>query len=207
MRRHQRLLLLDYGGVVAVDHIRDREEALAEALGGVPVETLPSVLGENSQLGFQFRRGDLSEDDFWSAVHVRIGTDQRTSGASLSALWANTYLPRSDVLETIALRSDVILTGLITNTDRGRFRSMSRNPLVTNNFDFLFASFAVCAVKQERRFWESVSAILLTHGASARVSYLDDRPAHVDAASQQGWHSSLFNGIDSIQDALAYLDG
>ncbi|HEY9605543.1 MAG TPA: hypothetical protein V6C85_28325, partial [Allocoleopsis sp.] len=62
-----RLLLVDYGGVLGDHHQEPAESELAAALQ-VSVEQSRILLSENSEQGRAFRENKITETEFWNRV-------------------------------------------------------------------------------------------------------------------------------------------
>ena len=195
------LVALDYGGVLADDHIAIGERRLAELLG-VDVEFLNSLLSEQNTLGNDVRKGTLSLASFWAKVAEACGLVQAPASSQvLCDMWAETYRLNPEFCDMTRTLRGVCGTGIITNIDPGRATYLVETVGVLNYVDYLWPSYSFGHTKAEPQFWHDVAEDVVRHGFGSTL-YVDDRAHHVDCAQEAGMDGLLHQG-DCSQTIMA----
>lgn len=194
-------LMVDYGGVLAEDHVQAADDELARVLG-TDSKTVRSALSEKSSNGRALRLDILSEEEFWKSVCVEIcpGGISPLTPQQLTKLWANCYAIKPEVTDVLreALRRGLHI-GVATNVDRYResylFSALSNHSLVAT----VWSSYRIGHVKPDINYYLEVDRQLVEISGPVSCHYFDDRQSHVDAARSIGWSAIRVSDAQSIR--------
>ncbi len=189
--RQIRVLLLDYGGVVADHYSQPYLDRLASLLGVAPGRAL-ELVSEKSSHGQQYRLNMIDLPAFCRAIGHLSGVLPSDPAAVLQT-WAQTYVPNQAMLNLIAhLRgSRGLRVGLLMNVDCDRLHYL-REIEIDRHFDFIVASCEVGAMKPDAAIYQhALQANGLTTDPG-EILYVDDRSNHIAAAAALGFQVRLF---------------
>ena len=87
-----KVILIDYGGVLAHHYCQPYQSMLANLLG-VSIEESKKLISEKSKQGKLYRKNEISKDKFWDVVtHLSKIDSSKVSNDDLQLLWAKTYI-------------------------------------------------------------------------------------------------------------------
>lgn len=201
-------LLVDYGGVLADDHLPAGEDKLADTLGA-PAGIIRHALSERSASGRALRLDKISESEFWQkvAIEVNVGSRSLPTPEELTQLWANCYAIRLDVAELLReIKSNGVRLGLATNVDRYREKyllaELDRHSLALR----VWASYSVGIMKPDANYFKQIAKEIFDVDGPSNCLYVDDRQSHVDAALSVGWRSLRADRAEAIRTWLQKQD-
>lgn len=188
-----RVLLLDYGGVVADHYSQPHLDELARLLS-VDAKRALELVSENTPHGRDFRLGLISLAEFCGAI-TQLSGQVVTDPEAVLLAWARTYVPNQAMLNLIGhlKNSRGLRVGLMLNEDHERMKYL-RQSGISQHFDFLVASCEVGAIKPDPMIFQYALEVNKVTRDPREILYVDDRPKHVDAASKLGFHGRLFIG-------------
>lgn len=200
---HDRLLLLDYGGVLG-DHYQEPAECTLASLLHVDVPACRGLLSEKRDLGRAFREGRLTEEEFWRGVAARAGVhfSDLPGSAALSRLWIETYHLNEEIMELLlACRTNAYI-GVLTNVDRARSEFLERILRLPERLDIYLPSYRFGAIKPDVELWRRADAAIAEKLGVVTTYYCDDRSTHVSACSAFGWRGLLYEHPAQFRDWL-----
>lgn len=189
---HLRLILFDYGGVIADHYSQPYMSQLGRLVGASEPDVL-NQLSEKTRHGRAYRLAQISLDVFWDAVRENLKVAPFSHEAA-QLLWAQTYIPNAAMLELVSfLRNErKIKVGLILNEDEHRLRYVLDEIDASARFDFVFASCDLGAVKPDPSFYENLCSRCDSAREREKVLVVDDRETHVSAPRAAGFQGYLF---------------
>lgn len=201
--RHERVLLVDYGGVLGDHHQEPAESELARVLG-VDVPTCRKLVSEKGDLGRAFREDRMSEEQFWQAVAERVGITGSGIPAAhvLSRLWAQTYRLKDDLMSLMASCRERSYVGILTNVDRARGAYLENELHLPEKVDIYLPSYRFRAIKPSAELWQRADDAVAEKLGRVRTYYVDDRTTHVEACRAAGWIGFLYTDVDQFREWL-----
>lgn len=198
-----KILLLDYGGVLGFDHLLEQEKLLANAVGLTQAE-LNNRISEKSAVGRDFRENKITEVEFWRIVSQNSMIDKR-SAHILTDMWMNTYSLNESMMNYLQQLRQEIRIGILTNIDIGRSRLLENILDIEHNFDYYFPSYIFGFSKDTAQLWDLVNKELAKGNNSADVIYVDDRAEHVLSAERIGWKGIKYYNLEQFKKQLDLL--
>lgn len=195
-----RVLLLDYGGVLGYDHLLVQEELLANAIGLTQAE-LNNRVSEKSVVGRDFRENKITEVEFWRMVS-QSNTIDECSAQILTSMWMDTYSLNSSMMNYLQQLRQKIKVGILTNIDIGRSRLLEKILDIDVNFDYYFPSYIFGFSKDTAQLWELVNKELTKDNRYPEVTYVDDRAEHVLSAEKIGWKGIRYYNLEQLKKQL-----
>lgn len=186
--RLPRIILFDYGGVVADHYCQPYLNSLSSMLGVTPQRVLDEI-SEATDHGSMYRLDRISMEDFWTNITDRIGC-RSINITEAQRLWAESYIPNPAILSLIRfLRKNYqVLTGLVLNEDRDRLRHiLAHSCNLASYFDVIYASCEIGLLKPSKEFYDYI----ITHNPWGLSAYhalvVDDRESHVRVPREMGF--------------------
>ena len=198
-----RVLLLDYGGVLGYDHLLVQEELLANAVGLTQAE-LNNRVSEKSVVGRNFRENKITEVEFWRTVSQSNAIDE-CSAQILTSMWMDTYSLNSSMMNYLQQLRQKIKVGILTNIDIGRSRLLEKILDIDDNLDYYFPSYIFGFSKDTAQLWELVNKELTKDYKCFEVTYVDDRLEHVLSAEKVGWKGIIYHNLEQLKKQLDLL--
>lgn len=199
------ILLLDYGGVLGLDHLTDEEEKLARTVG-LSQSEVNNRISEKSIIGRAFRENKISEIDFWRHVTENYSINS-IFAHELTRLWMNTYCLNEELMSFLqSVRKD-IQVGVLTNIDVGRSSLLETILDVNHNLDFYFPSYRYGHSKDSSELWVTINEVLKNRCGDCRIIYADDRAEHVLSAEQMGWTGIQYHSFPQFIKQIQLLIG
>jgi len=189
--RQVRVLLLDYGGVVADHYSQPYLDRLASLLGVDPRRAL-ELVSEKSPHGEQFRLNLIDLSAFCQAIG-RLSGVPTTDPTAVLRSWAQTYVPNEAMLSLITHLREArgLCVGLLMNEDRDRLNYL-REIGMDRHFDFIVASCDIGITKPNPGIYHYA---LHANGVTTdpgEILYVDDRSSHIASAEALGFQVKLF---------------
>lgn len=198
-----KILLLDYGGVVGYDHLLEEEELLANTVGLTQAE-LNNRISEKSDVGRDFRENRITEVKFWRIVAQNNTIDEHFAH-KLTSMWMDTYCLNNAMMNYLQELRLKIKIGILTNIDIERNRLLEKILDIDNNFDYYFPSYIFGFSKDTTQLWNLVNKELEKDNNSADIIYVDDRAEHVLSAERIGWKGIRYYNLEQLRKQLDLL--
>ncbi len=198
-----KILLLDYGGVLGFDHILEQEKFLANTLGLTQAE-LNNRISEKSVVGREFRENKITEVEFWRIVSQNSMINE-CSAHMLTSMWMNTYSLNNSMMDLLQQLRQTIQVGVLTNIDIGRSKLLEKILNVDVNFDYYFPSFIFGFSKDTSQLWNLVNKELTKDNSNIDIIYVDDRAEHVLSAEKVGWKGIRYYSLEQLENQLRLL--
>lgn len=198
-----KILLLDYGGVLGYDHLLEEEELLANTVGLTQAE-LNNRISEKSDIGRDFRENRITEVKFWRIVAQNNTIDEHFAH-KLTSMWMDTYCLNNTMMNYLQELRLKIKIGILTNIDIGRNRLLEKILDIDNNFDYYFPSYIFGFSKDTTQLWNLVNKELEKDNSSADIIYVDDRAEHVLSAERIGWKGIRYYNLEQLRKQLDLL--
>jgi glucose-1-phosphatase len=133
-------------------------------------------------------RGEMSLDDFNSAIATRLGSSQVN--------WQEYYLtsvePIEEMRELVSWVADRYYVGLVSNIMPGFIAEMRQRQLLPSvQFDAIIDSSVVGAIKPEKAIYEAAEQ--QAHVKPEEILLIDDDRANLMAAERLGWQVLWFD--------------
>jgi len=189
-------VIFDWGGVLIDDPAPGLMRYCAAALGA-PVE---AYMQANDVFGEDFRRGLISECEYFRRVCGRLGAPPAADG-----LWGqafrHVYREKPEVFELVRRLRRRYKTGFLSNTETAAMAYF--HELGYDMFDALVFSCAEGLAKPQREIYELALRRLAV--AADEAVFIDDRADYVAGAAAAGLAAILFGGIEQVRAELAGL--
>lgn len=198
-----KVLLLDYGGVLGYDHMLEEEKLLAKAVGLTQDELNDRII-EKTFPGRDFRENRITELEFWRIVSRNKVTSESSSQV-LTNMWMNTYSLNDEMMEFLKQLRQRIRVGILTNIDIGRSKLLKEILNVDANFDYYFPSFVFGYSKDTPQLWDLLNNKLKKDNDNLDIIYVDDRVEHVLSAKKIGWKGIRYYCLEQLKDQLRSL--
>ncbi len=198
-----KVLLLDYGGVLGYDHMLEEEKLLAKAVG-LTQDELNDRISEKTFPGRDFGENRITELEFWRIVSRNKVTSESSSQV-LTNMWMNTYSLNDEMMEFLKQLRQRIRVGILTNIDIGRSKLLKEILNVDANFDYYFPSFVFGYSKDTPQLWDLVNNKLKKDNDNLDIIYVDDRVEHVLSAKKIGWKGIRYYCLEQLKDQLRSL--
>jgi len=194
-----RVILFDFGGVIADEGFYDGLRQIAEDQGLKP-ERLPS-LGVEAMYASGYVTGQGSEQAFWQRLRASAGVVGETSELREEIL--SRFHIRDWAMELVhSLRTAGYHTALLSDHTDWLDRLEARSGFM-QAFDRVFVSYRLGKGKRDASLFDEVAAGLGIHPDEA--IFIDDNPGHIDRAASRGLLTILYTGRQALETALYAL--
>lgn len=181
-----RWILFDFGGVLAEEGFREGLKAVAADNGIDEDRFLPLAYELVYETGYV--RGLADEHTYWQAVRDTTGIE--TSDRTLRETIISRFTLRPSMLDCAqSLRSRGFLVGILSDQTDWLDEIESKSHLF-HLFDRAFNSFHMKESKRDAGLFHRIEEELRAQGRE--IVLVDDNPANVRLAADQGWNSMLF---------------
>ena len=167
-------VLLDFDNGVFFRRLAERT--------GTPVGRIRQAALEHTDLAVLFDRGALSPADFWKNAGELLGV--HVAYEDFFADYADIFAPRPGVLDLFRRLRPKYRMGLLSNTDVIRWSFIKRRFPEILMFDAYALSFDLGHIKPDAAVFRL--ALELLEAEPARVVFIDDLEANVEAALRLG---------------------
>ncbi|HEX43083.1 MAG TPA: HAD family phosphatase [Phycisphaerales bacterium] len=191
-------VIFDWGGVLIDDPAPGLMRYCAAALG-VSVRAYTQA---NDAFGEEFRRGLVSEHEFFRRACGRLGVAEPSVDGLWGQAFRHVYREKPEVFELARrLRRRGYKTGFLSNTEKAAMAYFHERGY--DMFDALVFSCAEGLAKPQREIYELALGRL---GAAAdEAVFVDDRVDYIAGAAAAGLATILFAGIEQVRAELAGL--
>lgn len=197
----ERLVLFDYGGVIAKNNLDEASERMCE-LFKVNRSELRKLLKEGAPPGQAFRKGEISEARFWELIcsQAKVPRSDLPSDEELTTLWAKRYALCREMIELLATLRERYILGTLTNIDMARDRYLVEKVRIMDYVDVHYATWRFRATKQMPELWLKVKdSVSQQFPNLSAILYIDDRPEHVESALELGWMGIKFDDQEQLR--------
>lgn len=156
-----------------------------------------------SQHGFarQYDAGKITSQEFFKTIIDRFGFS--LTFEEFVPIWNNIFNENKVVSQLVAKVKNKYKVYLISNTNELHFNYLRRRFSVLNQFDKIFASYAVGLRKPHPGIFELALKTALVKGQ--KTIFIDDAPEHIEAAAKLGIKTILFTGSQNLKRELSVL--
>ncbi len=152
----------------------------------------------DSKLTQAFERGQISPKDFHAGITERLGV--KIPFRDFVSIWNDIFwIDEGSCAIARRLKKDYKLF-LLSNINRLHYEYIAEKFDILKIFDEIILSFAVGAIKPEKRIFED--AVRRAGGDKAAVLYIDDRDYLVKEAAAFGMESIKYEGSDKFEKDL-----
>lgn len=146
----------------------------------------------NDDFMTQFKRGELSEDQFWNLTSQEFNL--KLSIEEISRVLANAYKTNQEVINTVKkVRKLGIKTCICTNNFPTRIYALNKKFNFLNDFDVQVFSYQVGAIKPEARIFQTL--IEKSACQPSEIIFADDKQSNVDAALSLNINAFLYKNF------------
>ncbi len=192
-------VIWDYGGVLIRTEDPSGRRHWERKLGLLEHELDRIVLG--SEAWIRAQRGEISEDEYWNDIRLRLGLDERTIKELRYDFYKGDRVNRL-ATDVIACLRPKYKQAILSNN----VPSLAENLCdlgISGLFDVVIISASIGVMKPTAEAYETVLEAL---GVKAEQAvFIDDSPENVDAAKKLGMHGVHFTAQD--HNALSQLKG
>lgn len=155
-----------------------------------------------SEIVKSFRRGEISEEDFWTYVKKTLGVTLPND--EIFKLLRDSYQINNEVKELVAkVRSLGIKACICTNNYPTRIRELDKKFSFLSEFDVKVFSYEVGSIKPEPKIFQGL--IEKSGCQPNEIAYADDKEANVEAAKALGINAFVFTTFKAFIDQLRLL--
>lgn len=189
---HLKVILFDYGGVLAEEGFREGLMVIARSNGLSPqvfFELASSAVYESGYIV-----GTAEEDSYWDLLRQRSGI--RQSDADLRKEILERFILRPWMLEIVrSLRQSGYLVGILSDQTQW-LDDLDRRDHFFAEFNFVFNSYHLGRGKKDPRLFDEVVATLEV--LPSEILFIDDNDGHIERARSKGLQTILFQDKDSF---------
>lgn len=191
-------LLVDFDGVLRIWN--GKNDRRAENMTGLAPGTIRRVAFAHDIL-IPAITGKITDEEWRSMIHDRLRTEfSEVNVEHAVRVWsASPGTIDTAVLDVIRTCRQNVQVLLITNATSRLPRDLDQL-LLFNEFDHIINSSAIGAAKPHPAIF--LAALQAADVPAEATFFVDDTPAHVEAAAQLGIHGHVYHGIDQLKNAL-----
>jgi len=196
-----RVVLLDYGGVLAEEGFREGLYAAARDNGLDQAAFHRAGLDAIYDTGYVVGRG--SEAEFWQALRRRFAL--RGGNSELTRCILERFVLRPRMIAVVrALRRQGIVCAILSDQTDWLDR-LERRDHFYKEFDKVYTSYHLGKGKRDPSLFDDVVQDLAV--APGQALFVDDDPGNVRRAADRGLHALLYKSEDDFIDRLGALLG
>ncbi|HHH46012.1 MAG TPA: HAD family phosphatase [Thiotrichales bacterium] len=194
-----RVLLFDFGGVIAEEGFREGLQQLAREQGLDPERIFQAGMDAVYDSGFVLGRGTAA--DFWRLLRARTGL--RGDDATLSRRILKGFRVRPWMVEAIRrLRSAGYRTAILSDQTHWLDTLIEENSLA-DLFDRIYNSYHLGKGKRDPSVFDDVARDLDV--APGEILFIDDSPENVARARSRGLQGWVFTNREAFEDLTSRL--
>lgn len=183
-----------------LDGVYFTEDSFYRFKNSLPVSDITKLdFLSKSESMMSFKRGDLTEDQFWNLARQEIGID--LSNQQIFELIYQAYEVNQDVVDYVKkVRSQGIKTCICTNNFPTRINAVDKKFSFLSDFDVQVFSYEVGAVKPDPKIFQTLidrSGVL-----PEEIFYADDKEANVVAAKSLGINAIVYTTFEDFVQKL-----
>lgn len=199
-----KLILLDYGGVLGYDHLIEKEKILANSVG-LTITELNNRVSEKSSVGKDFRENKISEKQFWRLV-AKDNTIEDHTAHILTNMWMDTYCLNNSMMDYLQQLRQKFKVGVLTNIDASRSKLLEKILNIDVNLDYYFPSYIFGYSKDDSQLWNLINKKIKMNDNIVNVIYVDDREEHVVSAEKIGWIGIKYINLEKLKSQISLFE-
>jgi len=187
-----------------LDGVYFTESSFANFKNSLPltVDQSKLIFLSKSDSMMSFKRGELSEDDFWDLARQELGLN--LSNLQIFDLIKNAYQVNQNVVDTVKkVRGLGIKTCICTNNFPTRINALNSKFNFLSNFDTQVFSYQVGALKPDPKIFQAL--IDQSSCLPGEIAFADDKEDNVKSALSVGINAFLFTGFSTFVSELKGL--
>jgi putative hydrolase of the HAD superfamily len=156
------------------------------------------VLSKSEEI-LNFKKGTMSEIDYWNYVNQNFGTNYSVD--QFKKLLSDSYSVNQNVVDTVReVRKLGIITCICTNNFSTRINALDQKFSFLSDFDVQVLSYQVGAVKPDQKIFQ----VLIDRSACSpgEIILADDKETNVLSAQSLGINAFVYRGFDHFIDKL-----
>ncbi len=158
-------------------------------------DSVVDLVLSSSQQMMAFKKGELSESDYWEYVNRNLGADLDIP--RISQLLSDSYRLNDLVVDTVRkVRSLGIKTCICTNNFPTRIDALNSKFGFLSDFDVKVISYQLHSLKPDPLIFETL--IKQSRCLPEEIIFADDKLANVAAAKNLGINAFLYQGFDGF---------
>jgi len=191
-----KVLVIDFGGVLAEEGFREGLRAIARNNGLDPDEFF--AVARNLIYESGYVTGKTDEHGYWEALRVK--TKVRNDDNELRREILNRFVLRNSMLEEIkrAKAGGAIVALLTDQTDW--LDELNRRDPFYQHFDYIFNSFDLKKSKRDATLFDDIAGQLGVE--PGEILFVDDTPENLERAQAQGWKTLRFTTVEDFRTAI-----
>jgi putative hydrolase of the HAD superfamily len=187
-----KVILFDYGGVLAEEGFREGLMAIACANGLLPQGFFEMATAAVYESGYVV--GTADEHSYWDLLRQRSGIEQ--SDAALRKEILERFILRSWMLEIVCgLRQRGYFVGILSDQTQWLDELDARDHFFAE-FNVVFNSYHLGRGKKDPQVFDEVAERLGV--LPSEILFIDDNDGHIERAKSRGLQTILFRDKDSF---------
>jgi putative hydrolase of the HAD superfamily len=188
-----KVILFDYGGVLAEEGFREGLMAIARSNGLSPEGFFEMASSAVYESGYVI--GTTDEHSYWDLLRKRSGIRQSDSDMRKEIL--DRFVLRPWVLEIVrGLRNKGYFMGMLSDQTQWLDELDARDHFFAE-FDVVFNSYYLGRGKKDPQVFDEVAERL--HVQPSEILFIDDNDGHIERAQSRGLKTILFRDRDSFE--------
>ena len=201
MNMNIKLLLLDFGGVIAPEGFQLGILQLAMKYG-IPFREMYRICSRTAGLESGYTAGKISEGEYWNIVARELGTDDDMS--VYRDIFLDNFQPRHEMLKVVDGMREHMKTGIFSDQTNW-IHELDDIYSFFRYFDYRCISFDVGFTKYDTEFYRIPSGD--TGIEPENILLIDDKKRVIDMAESAGMNGYQFTSINKCRDFLISLVG
>jgi putative hydrolase of the HAD superfamily len=183
-----------------LDGVYFTENSFSRFKNSLPVSDLTKLdFLSKSESMMSFKRGELTEDQFWDIARQEIGID--LSNQQIFELMYQAYEVNQDVVDYVKkVRSQGIKTCICTNNFPTRINAVGKKFDFLSDFDVQVFSYEVGSVKPDPKIFQTL--IDRSEVLPEEIFYADDKEANVISAKSLGINAIVYTTFEDFVQKL-----
>ncbi len=194
-----RLILFDYGGVIAPEGFQLGILKLAQEFNR-PFEEMYRIAGSEAGLNTGFTAGRVGEKVYWRHIGEKLGVGRDLS--EYRYFYLDNFQPRQDMLELIKQLKGHYKLGIFSDQTNW-IHELDQKYDFFKYFDYRFISYDVHFTKHDREFYDIPSRETKLNPDNILV--VDDKPVVVERCREAGLKGYRFTTVDACREYLMGL--
>jgi putative hydrolase of the HAD superfamily len=187
-----KVILFDYGGVLAEEGFREGLMEIARSNGLSPQDFFEMATTAVYESGYVV--GNANEHSYWDLLRKRSGV--RQSDAELRKEILERFILRPWVLEIVRnFKREGYLVGILSDQTQWLDELDGRDHFFAE-FDVVFNSYHLGRGKKDPQIFYEVAERLGVR--PSEILFIDDNEGHIERARSRGLRTILFKGKDSF---------
>jgi len=149
---------------------------------------------QNYHIHREFERGKITRSDFLSTMME--WTENTVTKEQFCKIYSDVFTLNQDVIDLLPRLKKNYTLCLLSNTNEIHEEFGYRHYKFLKNFDKLFLSHEVGAVKPDKEIYKAVESF--SQIPSSEHLFMDDIPGYVEGALNCGWDAIQFTGYEDL---------